>query len=117
MHSFNSSGDPGGFVRIGWMARLLELMAGVRLGGGATLGMIRRIYTNGRPMPGYLPPSLMGFSLGHFEGAELVIETTNYAPGILVSRGVFQYGDMSAVERYRLVDDDRGLEGDEKRIQ
>ena len=77
-----------------------------------TFGMIRRIYMDGRPMPEYLPPSLMGFSAGRFEGEELVIETTNYAPGILLSRGVLQYGDMSVRERYRLVDDGRGLEGD-----
>jgi len=77
-----------------------------------SFGMIRRIYMDGRSMPDYWPPSLMGFSVGHFEGDELVIDTTNYAPGILVSRGVFQYGDMSLVERYRLVDGGRGLQGD-----
>jgi len=77
-----------------------------------TFGMIRRIYMDGRSMPEYLPPSLMGFSVGHFDGEELVIETTNYAPGILVSRGIFQYGDMSVVERYRLADEGRGLEGE-----
>lgn len=76
-----------------------------------TFGMIRRIYMDGRPMPDYLPPSLMGFSVGHFEADELVIQTANYAPGILVGRGVFQYGDMSVVERYRLTNDGRGLEG------
>ncbi len=77
-----------------------------------SFGMIRRIYMDGRSMPAYWPPSLMGFSVGRFEGDELVIDTVNYAPGILVSRGVFQYGDMSVVERYRLVDGGRGLEGD-----
>ncbi len=75
-------------------------------------GMIRRIYMDGRTMPEYWPPSLMGFSVGRFEGEELVIETTNHSPGILVSRGIFQYGDVSVVERYRLVDEGRGLEGD-----
>lgn len=77
-----------------------------------TFGMIRRIYMGGRAMPDYWPSSLMGFSVGQFDGEELVIETTNYAPGILVSRGIFQYGDMSVVERYRLVDEGRGLEGE-----
>ena len=77
-----------------------------------TFGMIRRIYMDGRTMPDYWPPSLMGFSVGRFEGDELVIETTNHAPGVLVSRGVFQYGDVSVVERYRLVDEGRGLAGD-----
>jgi len=75
-------------------------------------GMTRRIYMDGRSMPAYWPPSSSGFSVGHFEGDELVIETANYAPGLLVGRGVSQYGDLSLLERYRLVDEGRGLEGD-----
>jgi len=77
-----------------------------------TFGMIRRIYMDGRTMPEYLPPSLMGFSVGHWEGEELVIATTNYAPGLLTGNGVSQYGDMVVRERYRLVDEGRGLEGE-----
>jgi hypothetical protein len=60
-----------------------------------TFGMIRHIYMDGRPVPDYLPPSLMGFSQGHWDGDELVIETTHYAPGLLVSDGTLQYGDMT----------------------
>lgn len=77
-----------------------------------SFGMIRRIYMDGRTMPAYWPPSKTGFSVGRFEGDELVIETTNHAPDILISRGVYQYGDVSVLERYRLVDDGRGLEGE-----
>jgi hypothetical protein len=77
-----------------------------------TFGMIRRIYMDGREMPEFLPPSLMGFSVGHFEGDELVIHTTNYAPGLLSGGGLRQYGDMSVMERYRLVEGGRGLEGE-----
>ena len=62
---------------------------------------------DGRTMPDYWPPSNAGFSEGRFKGDELVIETTIHSPGILVSRGVFQYGDVSVVERYRLVDEGR----------
>lgn len=75
-------------------------------------GMIRRIYMDGREPPAYLPPGLMGFSVGHWEGDELVIRTTNYAPGLLTGSGVRQYGDMVVDERYRLVEDGRGLEGE-----
>jgi hypothetical protein len=74
--------------------------------------MIRRIYMDGHEPPAYLPPSLMGFSVGHWEGNELVIETTNYAPAQLTGDGVRQYGDMAVLERYRLVDDGLGLEGE-----
>ncbi len=73
---------------------------------------IRRIYMDGREMPSYWPPSKSGFSVGRFEGDELVIETTNYSPGALVITGVQQYGDLSVVERYRLVDGGHGLEGE-----
>lgn len=77
-----------------------------------SFGMVRRIYMDGRSVPDYWPPSVSGFSVGRFEGDELVIETTNYAPGLLVGGGVSQYGDLSLLERYRLVDEGRGLEGD-----
>lgn len=77
-----------------------------------TFGMVRRIYMDGRTMPAYLPPSLMGFSVGRWEGDELVVETTHYAPGLLDGKGIRQYGDMTVRERYRLVDGGRGLEGD-----
>ncbi len=77
-----------------------------------TFSMVRRIYMDGRAMPDYLPPSLMGFSVGRFEADELVIETTNYSPNLLTGGGIRQYGDMTVVERYRLVDDGAGLEGE-----
>lgn len=105
---------PPGFPRSGPTIYPLEIVQTERmvLILYETFGMIRRVYMDGRPMPDYLPASLMGFSRGRWEGEELVIETTNYAPGLLVSNGVFQYGDMSVIERYRLVDGGRGLEGD-----
>jgi hypothetical protein len=77
-----------------------------------TFGMLRHVYMDGRPVPDYLPPSLMGFSRGHWDGDELVIETTNYAPGLLVSDGTYQYGDMTVIERYRLSDSGSVLEGE-----
>jgi len=75
-------------------------------------GMVRRIYMDGREPPEYFPPSLMGFSVGHWEGDDLVIRTTHYAPWLLTGSGVRQYGDMVVDERYRLVDDGQALEGE-----
>jgi hypothetical protein len=77
-----------------------------------TFGMIRRIYMDGRSMPDYLPPTLMGFSVGRWENDELVIHTSHYAPGLLGGDGLRQYGDLSVVERYRLVDGGQGLEAE-----
>ena len=75
-------------------------------------GMVRRIYMDGRQPPEYFPPAQRGFSVGHWEGEELVIHTTHIAPGLMSGAGLRQYGDVSVVERYRLVDEGRGLEAE-----
>lgn len=75
-------------------------------------GMVRRIFMDGRQPPEYFPPARRGYSVGHWEGEELVIATTHIAPGLMGGNGLRQYGDVSAVERYRLVDDGQGLEAE-----
>ena len=77
-----------------------------------SFGMIRRIYMDGRELPDYLPPAISGYSAGRWDGDELVVETTGVAPGLLSGGGIRQYGDVSVVERYRLVDEGRGLAAD-----
>ncbi len=77
-----------------------------------TFGMVRRIYMDGRELPDYLPPAISGYSVGRWEGDELIVDTTGVAPGLLSGGGIPQYGDVSVVERYRLVDEGRGLELD-----
>lgn len=59
-------------------------------------GLIRRVYTDGRPMPTDLDPTNTGTSIGHWEGETLVIETTGIDPragypgpgGIPIGEGV-----------------------------
>ena len=46
-------------------------------------GLIRRIYTDGRPMPADLQPTHTGTSIGHWEGDTLVIETAGIDPRAL----------------------------------
>lgn len=75
-------------------------------------GMVRRIYMDGRKPPEYFPPGLMGFSVGHWEGDELVVRTTHYAPGLLTGSGIRQYGDLVVDERYSLVDEGRRFVGE-----
>lgn len=77
-----------------------------------SFGMVRRIYMDGREPADFLPAGRMGFSVGHWEEDELVIETTHLAAGLLDGRGLRQYGDLSVVERYRLLDDGHGLEAE-----
>ena len=43
-------------------------------------GLIRRIYTGGQQIPADFDPSNTGLSIGHWEGATLVVETTNINP-------------------------------------
>lgn len=76
-----------------------------------SFGMVRRIYMDDRELPDYLPPSKVGYSRGHWEQDELVIETSNIAPGLLSGAGLRQYGDVSVTERYRL-SGNGGLEAD-----
>jgi hypothetical protein len=102
---------PPGFPRSGPMIYPLQIVQTEKLVLFLyeTFGMIRRIYMDGRSPPEYLPPTLMGYSLGHWEGDELVIHTDHYAPGLLAGDGLRQYGDLTVDERYRLVDEGRGL--------
>jgi hypothetical protein len=44
------------------------------------LGLVRRIYTDGRPFPTDLEDSNMGTSIGHWEGQTLVVETAGLNP-------------------------------------
>lgn len=73
--------------------------------------MVRRIHLDRTAPPEYWPPGRMGFSIGRWEGDELVVETTHVAEGLLLGSGLKQYGDVSVLERYRLTSDGRVLEG------
>jgi hypothetical protein len=48
----------------------------------------RRIYTDGRQAAADLPASSLGFSVGHWEGDALVIETTHLLPAWLDGSGL-----------------------------
>lgn len=60
---------------------------------------IRRIHLS----PDAVPPgehTLMGFSRGHFEGRDLVVETDHIAPGYFDHTGVPQSDRITTVERF-----------------
>ena len=77
-----------------------------------SFGTVRRVYMDDRELPDYLPPAISGYSTGRWVGDELLVETTRVAPGLLSGGGIRQYGDVSVIERYRLVDDSQVLEAD-----
>ena len=66
----------------------------------------RRVWMDGRRPPPDTPPSSLGFSVGHWEGNALVIETTNLLPGWLDGSGLPMKGEGTRiVERYELAAD------------
>lgn len=65
-------------------------------------GSFRRIFLDGRQLPKDVPPTASGFSVGHWEGAALVIETNSLAER-LDSRQLSEQARI--VERLYLVDD------------
>lgn len=72
---------------------------------------LRRIYMDGREVPADQPPTSMGFSVGHWEGGTLVIETTHLARGWLDGSGLPMSGDGTRiVERWTLTDDGLGMD-------
>jgi hypothetical protein len=61
----------------------------------------RRVWMDGRTAPADTPASSLGFSVGHWEGTSLVIETTHLAPGWLDGSGLPMKGEGTrVVERY-----------------
>ncbi len=59
--------------------------------------LARRIFMDGREPPEDLQPTSNGFSVGHWEGDELVIETTHLLPGWLDGSGLPMSGDGTRI--------------------
>lgn len=68
--------------------------------------MVRLIFMDGRGHPGdEYPHSKVGHSVGHWDGDELVIDTTHIAASTITNNGLDHTDDVHMVERYRLSDD------------
>jgi hypothetical protein len=66
----------------------------------------RRIWMDGREAPADTSPSSLGFSVGHWEGRTLVVETTHLLPGWLDGSGLPMKGEGTRiVERYEFAAD------------
>ncbi|MET0238997.1 MAG: hypothetical protein ABW184_03785 [Sphingobium sp.] len=69
---------------------------------------LRRIWTDGRAMPDDPDPSFHGYSVGHWEGDTLVVETRGILPqsylAISEAVGIPSNGDMTVIERIHLKD-------------
>jgi hypothetical protein len=67
-------------------------------------GLVRRIYLQDRPPAGALDVSKSGTSIGRWDGATLVVETTGLDPNAQVVPGSVLGPDARVVERIALVD-------------
>ena len=68
-------------------------------------GKVRRIHLDGRERPENRRPEPMGYSLGHWEGSTLVVETGNLKPDFLSMSGQPLSGGARVTERLTLSED------------
>jgi len=64
---------------------------------------VRRVFLDGRGHPDSYP-TLMGHSIGRFEGDTLVVETVNIEPGLLRPQGMPYSDKLRLIERMTLLD-------------
>lgn len=71
---------------------------------------VRTVHLNEQQIPAGVAPSMLGYSIGHFEGDTLVVETANFTPGVLrqyveekgePTRGLLHSDQLKVVERIR----------------
>lgn len=60
-------------------------------------------------LPEDAPHSKVGDSIGHWEGDELVIDTTHFEPATITNNGLDHSGNIHLIERYRLAADGKTL--------
>jgi hypothetical protein len=70
---------------------------------------VRRIFLDGRDYPEKLPHRAMGYSLGHWEGSTLVVETKMLTPGYVDLAGQPLSENAHVVERMSLSPDGQAL--------
>ncbi len=78
-------------------------------------GLIRRIYTDGRSTPQDVEPTNVGTSVGHWEGATLVVETVGINPKALypgMTPGAAPIGRNAQVTERITLRDENALEFD-----
>src|SRR6187402_363767 len=92
----------------------------VTLLGEADGNRLRRIYTDGRKHPADPDPSFHGHSIGHWEGATLVVDTVGILPqtylAVSEAVGVPNNGDLHVVERIHLSEKDENILADDLEI-
>jgi len=71
--------------------------------------MVRIVFMNGRPPPADLPDTTTGYSVGHWEGSTLVVETTHLEAATITNNGLNHSNKVRVLERFRLGPDGQTL--------
>ena len=71
--------------------------------------MVRIIFMDGRKPPAEAPHSKTGYSVGHWEGSTLVVETTHLEAATITNNGLSHSEDVRVIERFRLGEDGQTL--------
>jgi len=69
----------------------------------------RRIYLDGRDYPTDIPPQWFGYSIGHWEGDTLVVDTTHLSSSTIMANGLRHSDQAHLIERFRLTPDGKYL--------
>ena len=71
---------------------------------------VRRIFIDGREPPAKIRETLMGYSVGSWEGSTLVVETVGLKPLFFRNGGIPYSNEAHVTERFTLLDDGKTLE-------
>ena len=71
-----------------------------------TYSQVRRVYTDGRKNPEDPDPAFNGWSIGHWEGETLVVETVGLDPSTTLMEGLHPTEQTKIVERIHLTQPD-----------
>jgi len=71
--------------------------------------MVRIIFMDGRKIPANAPDSPTGYSVGHWEGSTLVVETGHLEAATITNNGLNHSNAVHVVERFRLGADGQSL--------
>ena len=71
--------------------------------------MVRIVFMDGRKAPEDVPDTSSGYSVGHWEGNTLVVETTHLEPATITNNGLSHSSKVRVLERFRLGSDGQSL--------
>lgn len=75
----------------------------------AYFDMVRIIFLDGRTPPAGVPDTKTGYSVGHWEGSTLVVETTHLEAATITNNGLDHSNKVRVLERFKLGPDGKTL--------